>query len=103
MRPVGLVPPGLRKLNPGLRLPYVQLPGERATRELLEAMLDPHPGIRLAKTTSGQSRRLVGPAASPQVFVREQGTNSAQQIQAGVPRVNARRLINKTPGTVKDI
>ena len=84
------------------RMPEIQHVAHALASELQASLMDAQPATRLAKTTS-RNRKLSGPLASPQRFVMDAGSNSHPAIAAGAHKVNARRLVNKTPGQTAGI
>jgi hypothetical protein len=83
-----------------LRLPAVQdIDGAIAGN--LQATLQDRDALRRIRTTAG-NRIAKGGLPSPQHFTRpDGGVNQAPSMDAGAVKMNARRLVNKTPGNAR--
>lgn len=97
----GVLFPG-RRVLPAQRMPEIQHPARAIANELQSTLMDRAPSTRLAKTTA-RNRKLGGPVASPQKFVTDAGSNTAPTMASGAHKMNARRLVNKTPGQTAGI
>ena len=89
--------PPARRVAPAAQLPQVQ----HVTRTIaadLQAQLLGEDAMRLAKTSAGQSRKLIGPLPSPQQFVELHTTNNPNSLAEGIRKRNAKRQVNKTRG-----
>jgi hypothetical protein len=96
-----LLTPERRILRSTFRLPMMQDPTGVIAGNLRETLMD-RDSLRRIKTTGGQSRKLIGTIDSPQVFTRpDGGVNQPGSMDAGAHKMNARRLVGKTPGSAK--
>jgi hypothetical protein len=92
-----LLPPGRRIMGQTMRLPPVQEPNAVIARNLLETLMDSDALRRIKR--SMQSNKASGPLATMQRFTRpDGGINQAPSMDAGAHKMNARRVVNKTPG-----
>ncbi|HWD76929.1 MAG TPA: hypothetical protein VG371_17460 [Solirubrobacteraceae bacterium] len=85
-------------MNDVIRLPYIQdVPGRLATQ--FQTSLMHTDALRRVKTTA-KNRIATGPLSTPQMFVTEPsgGVNTPGSMAAGAQKMNARRLVAKTPG-----
>lgn len=95
-----LLPPARLIMTSTLRLPAVQRPTEAIAANLQATLMDPD-ALRRIKTTAS-NRKCRGGLVSPQVFTRpDGGINQAPSMDAGAAKMNARRLVNKTPGNAR--
>lgn len=94
-----LMSPVRQVMTSTFRLPPVHDPTRAIARNLHDTLMD-RDALRRIKTTAGQSRKCYASLASPQRFTRpDGGINQAASMDAGAVKMNARRLVNKTPGT----
>lgn len=96
-----LMPPA-RQIMPTMRLPRVQEPNGVVARNLQDTLMD-RDALRRLRTTGGGSRTLTGPMPIPlQTYVTpDGGTNTTPSMAEGAVKMNARRLVNKTPGNAR--
>jgi len=92
-----LVPPA-RRLDGVIRLPQIQNTHGALTRQLQASLME-RDSLRRVKTTA-RNRILQGPVSSPQLFVSQPsgGVNTPGSMAGGAVKMNARRLVSKTPG-----
>ncbi len=92
-----LLPPN-RRMEGVIRLPYVQDAHGRTTTQFQQSLMHTD-ALRRVKTTAS-NRIAVGPLSTPQVFITEPsgGSNTPESMAVGTPKMNARRIVNKTSG-----
>lgn len=93
-----LLTPPSRRMEGVVRLPYIQdVPG-RTTGQFQRSLMH-FDALRRVKTTA-KNRIALGPLSTPQMFVTEPsgGTNTPPSMASGAHKMNARRLVAKTPG-----
>lgn len=95
---LGQIPPPANRMSGVIRLPPVQDVVGPVTRQL-QASLMHFDALRRVKTTA-RNRICTAPLASPQMYIYQPsgGTNSPESMATGTPKMNARRLVNKTSG-----